>query len=63
MGESEDVMLSTIISKLVDFLIVITKCLTTAAQRKSFKESHLERTAHHDGSRHASSAREQCHSY
>lgn len=60
MGESGDVMLSAIISKLVAFLIVMTKCLTTAAQRKkSFTESHLERTAHHDRGRHTSSARKQ----
>lgn len=60
MGESGDVMLSAIISELVAFLIVMTKCLTTAAQRKkSFTESHLERTAHHDGGRHTSSARKQ----
>lgn len=60
MGGSGGVMLSAIISELVAFLTVMTKCLTTAAQgKKSFTESHLERTTHYDGGRHTSSARKQ----
>lgn len=55
-----DVMLSTIIRELIALLIVMTKCVTKAAQRKKrFTESHLETTAHHDGRRHTSSARTQ----